>query len=116
MACPSQWDAWDADGKYYYLRYRHGHGSVTHYSGPGWADGIGLEEGQLIASFRYGHPLDGDISLADFAQHAGIALASGLVQTGFGTYLRDGLIARGVDQEEADQVTKPWRDLEETGR
>lgn len=22
--CPSQWDAWDADGNYYYIRYRHG--------------------------------------------------------------------------------------------
>lgn len=23
-ACPSQWDAWDADGVYYYIRYRFG--------------------------------------------------------------------------------------------
>lgn len=23
-ACPSQWDGWDADGNYYYVRYRHG--------------------------------------------------------------------------------------------
>ena len=23
-ACPSQWDAWDAEDNYYYVRYRHG--------------------------------------------------------------------------------------------
>ena len=22
-ACPSQWDMWDKDGNYYYVRYRH---------------------------------------------------------------------------------------------
>jgi hypothetical protein len=22
IACPSQWDMWDEDGKYYYVRYR----------------------------------------------------------------------------------------------
>lgn len=27
-ACPSQWDAWDLDGRYWYLRYRHGHGTM----------------------------------------------------------------------------------------
>lgn len=35
-ACPSQWDAWDADGNYYYLRYRHAHGTVERHSGPEW--------------------------------------------------------------------------------
>lgn len=24
ISCPSQWDAWDADGNYYYIRYRFG--------------------------------------------------------------------------------------------
>lgn len=27
-ACPSQWNAWDAAGQYYYLRYRGGRGTV----------------------------------------------------------------------------------------
>jgi len=36
-ACPSQWDAWDANGQYYYLRYRHAHGTVHRYSGPEWS-------------------------------------------------------------------------------
>lgn len=35
-ACPSQWDAWDADGKQYYIRYRHGWFSVEAVSGPNW--------------------------------------------------------------------------------
>jgi hypothetical protein len=26
--CPSQWDAWDLDGRYWYLRYRGGFGSM----------------------------------------------------------------------------------------
>lgn len=28
-ACPSQWDAWDAEGNYYYIRYRHGWGNIS---------------------------------------------------------------------------------------
>lgn len=37
FACPSQWDAWDADGQYYYLRYRHGHGTMNRYDNPEWS-------------------------------------------------------------------------------
>lgn len=28
-ACPSQWDAWDEEGNYWYLRFRHGYGSAS---------------------------------------------------------------------------------------
>lgn len=28
FACPSQWDAWDKDNNYYYIRFRHGALSV----------------------------------------------------------------------------------------
>lgn len=28
VACPSQWDAWDVDGNYWYLRYRSNIGTV----------------------------------------------------------------------------------------
>ena len=31
-ACPSQWDAWDEDGNYVYIRYRHGHLSVESHT------------------------------------------------------------------------------------
>jgi hypothetical protein len=26
--CPAQWDGWDQNGRYYYLRYRYGTGEV----------------------------------------------------------------------------------------
>jgi len=35
-ACPAQWDAWDADGQQYYIRYRHGWFSLEAVSGPNW--------------------------------------------------------------------------------
>lgn len=31
---PSQWDGWDADGNYYYMRYRFGIGTVESQPGP----------------------------------------------------------------------------------
>lgn len=34
IACPSQWDAWDAEGNYYYLRFRSGLGTVDQYDSP----------------------------------------------------------------------------------
>jgi hypothetical protein len=92
LACPSQWDGWDEAGNYYYLRYRGGHGSVRQYATPGWADS---DEDQLIrhvAAFDHGHPLDGSITLAEFCERAGIALAQDLVRTGFGDHLRDELV------------------------
>lgn len=72
MACPSQWDAWDATGRYYYLRYRHGHSTVDEFASANWhAWGDSLRR---VAEFYYGDELDGVISLEDFAQAAGIRL------------------------------------------
>jgi hypothetical protein len=34
IACPSQWDAWDTDGNYWYLRYRHGRGTMERQPTP----------------------------------------------------------------------------------
>lgn len=34
IAAPNQWDAWDADGQYYYLRFRYGRGTVERLPGP----------------------------------------------------------------------------------
>lgn len=73
-ACPSQWDAWDAEGRYYYLRYRGGHGSATRYATEDfWKHPH--DRGERIASFSYGHPLEGSITLEKFAELAGITLA-----------------------------------------
>ena len=96
IACPSQWDAWDADGNYYYLRYRGGHGSVRRYRTDNWTDSDEDEYIETIADFTYGHPLDGCIDLASFADLAGIALASRLMHTRYGDHLRDELILNGT--------------------
>lgn len=61
-ACPSQWNAWTADGTYLYLRYRGGIGSVSLTPG-----------GEPVITF--GSPsLDGSIYLDEFCDAAGLAL------------------------------------------
>jgi hypothetical protein len=94
LACPSQWDGWDEQGNYYYLRYRHGYGSVRRYLTADWA---GSDDDQFIAyvaEFEHGDELDGSISLEEFAERAGITLAPGVIATGFGDCLRDELVTR----------------------
>lgn len=87
IACPSQWDAWDADGKYYYLRYRHGVGTVSHYpGGPKFWERL-EEKGELVAHFEYGDGLDGSIGLEEFAQRAGTSLAEDVQSRNFNEYL-----------------------------
>lgn len=114
MACPSQWDAWDDEGNYYYLRYRGGHGSITRYEDENWCGSPIQQEHTVIADFEFGHPLDGVISLEKFAELAGIALAPGIIRTGFGDHLRDELVTRaGIDIGAAERITQPWRDLGE---
>lgn len=98
-ACPSQWDAWDAEGRYYYLRYRHGVGSVESaptkelwrfecvelpsingtFGGFEWPGTDFLHE----HDFEYGDELDGTITLAEFCEKAGITLAEDCDQTPF---------------------------------
>ncbi|MFI6304307.1 hypothetical protein ACIBCH_20750 [Amycolatopsis thailandensis] len=69
-ACPSQWDAWTDDGRYLYLRFRHGIGTVEEQPSPvvsTWTD----EE----PAVRFRHPdRDGVISLTEFAEHANLKL------------------------------------------
>jgi hypothetical protein len=68
-ACPSQWDAWDAEGRYYYLRYRSGIGTVTtdHDS----------STDEPVARFKHGSDLAGSIRLKDFLALAGLSLVPG---------------------------------------
>lgn len=71
-ACPSQWDAWDDQGRYWYLRYRHGRGTAEIQPGPdtsAWSDKppeIAFETGR--------GRLDGFMDLAEFAEFAGMVL------------------------------------------
>jgi hypothetical protein len=71
-ACPSQWDAWDDHGQYWYLRYRSGFGSAEIQPTPD-PDGWVFKPAEI--TFAWGHPLDGFIELARFARLAGITLA-----------------------------------------
>jgi hypothetical protein len=96
VACPSQWDAWDEEGRYYYLRYRSGCGQMRRYQTENWVNSDQDELIDVVAEFRYGHPLDGLLSLQDFARFAGVKLAENLMETGFEDYLRDELITGGA--------------------
>lgn len=71
-ACPSQWDAWDTDGRYYYLRYRFGRGTVQAESA----------DGPIVAEFGE-NSMDGCIELDEFCAEAGIGLAEDAPVTPF---------------------------------
>ena len=82
-ACPSQWDAWTADGQYLYLRYRGSRGTVDTYADPNSETWTTVPDGKL-ARFGKGFEitkwdkeisLDGEIGLEEFCQRAGIRLA-----------------------------------------
>jgi hypothetical protein len=105
MACPAQWDAWDSEGRFWYLRYRHAHGEARRYDeGPGWykaepADGKPWIEPAEALDFDYGDsPYDGDIELPLFCELAGLVLSPDAEVTGWGTYMSEALAeALGLD-------------------
>ena len=81
-ACPSQWEAYDAEGNFYYLRYRHCYGSVEKAPSEklwrsGWdAETRQWENAEVVAAFEWGPYEDcGKISLEKFCEMAGIRLA-----------------------------------------
>jgi hypothetical protein len=80
-ACPSQWDAWDAAGQYYYLRFRSGLGSVETAESPKAYEDPGNEP-VLIAHFTHEPCEEGEcwysaIGLTEFLELAGMRLADG---------------------------------------
>lgn len=75
--CLSQWNAWDAGGQYYYLRYRSGRGTVeTAASEEDYLDQT-TPPAVLVANFNHGGSFDSDICLEEFLQRAGMRLAEG---------------------------------------
>ncbi|MEU4168903.1 hypothetical protein AB0F46_18750 [Streptomyces sp. NPDC026665] len=71
---PSQWNAWTVDGQYLYLRYRHGIGTVDAHDSEDFSTWTYSAERRL-AAFDTGQKWDGEISLADFCERAGLQLA-----------------------------------------
>ncbi len=74
MACPAQWDAWDADGQTYYLRYRSGIGTVEAVATPTTTP-ESLNDARQVAEFYHGDRMAGSIELELFCRLAGIRLA-----------------------------------------
>ncbi|MFF3884068.1 hypothetical protein [Streptomyces sp. NPDC001914] len=73
---PSQWNAWTPEGQYLYLRYRHGIGTVDAHDSEDSSTWTYSPERRL-AAFDTGQTYDGEISLADFCERAGLQLADG---------------------------------------
>jgi hypothetical protein len=96
IACPSQWDLHDADGNYYYARYRYGCGEVRQYRTSDWVEAPENQLIRVVSSFEHGDSLDGYIELEEFARLAGLTLAPELIATSYGEHLRDELILDGV--------------------
>lgn len=97
VACPAQWDAWDAEGRYYYLRFRYGNGTVQ-------AMDDSEDRNYLadpVASFTDDDQWNGTIELEEFAQRAGIALSPRLESKGFGEYF-----AEAVDRAVKENLKK----------
>jgi hypothetical protein len=110
-ACPSQWDAWDAEGNYYYLRFRYGTGQMRQYKSADWVGAPWIESADrtpgwglransqyiaLIAEFTDGDEWAGVIELDEFARLAGIELAPDIMITGYGDHVLDELTYMGV--------------------
>ncbi len=74
IACPSQWDAWDLDGNYWYLRYRHGRGTAERQPGP---DISTWRDDPPAMAFKCGDHLSGSMELGEFCERAGLNLALG---------------------------------------
>lgn len=78
IAAPSQWNAWDEDGLYYYLRYRHGKGTV--HQEPSEDTGTwSYNNESMVRYFKYGDELDGYLTLKHFAELADIDI-SGVIE------------------------------------
>lgn len=73
-AAPSQWDAWTVDGQYLYLRYRFGICTVDAYGSEDSELWVDVPDGK-VALFDTGDKLDGEITLVDFCELAGLQLA-----------------------------------------
>ncbi len=70
FGCPSQWDARDAEGNQYYLRFRWGVGTVSLRGRMAGGEMEYLDRGEEIASFETSDGLDGVIGIEEFLDRA----------------------------------------------
>lgn len=80
-AVPSQWNAWTVDGRYLYLRYRSGIGTVDAYDTEDSDQWTRIPDG-AIARFDTRDRLDGEMDLIEFCERAGLELADDAEVTG----------------------------------
>lgn len=64
-AYPSQWDGWDAEGNYYYIRYRYGILTVEK----------GDSEYETIVHMKCGDTMDGVMTVEEMLEHTEMELA-----------------------------------------
>lgn len=72
IACPSQWDAQDDEGQYWYLRFRHGKGTAERQPSPDvktWT----TRKAEFYFTTR---EHDGYIELNEFCRLAGIEIGN----------------------------------------
>ncbi|GHA01275.1 hypothetical protein ACFOOM_12280 [Streptomyces echinoruber] len=74
VAVPSQWNAWTTTGQYLYLRYRSGIGTVDAYDNPDSETWTRTPDG-AVARFDTGDRLDGEMTIEEFCERAGLELA-----------------------------------------
>lgn len=74
-ACPSQWNAWDSEGNFWYLRYRWGHGTAERQESPDYRI-WDVKEPEF--EFDHGNEFDGYINLKEFCKLAGLRLRKGI--------------------------------------
>jgi hypothetical protein len=104
IACPSQWDAYDEDGNYWYLRYRHGYGRAAQYPDADWSF-----KSQAVDNyeFEHGDEYDGFITLEEFALRAGFGLTSELREVEFTQHMSNELSAKGAPHDIIEALGLP---------
>lgn len=86
MGCPSQWNAWDENGQYYYLRYRRAHGTVHAFPDEDYTTWQWDDWHNPVACFDHGDPMQGIISFDRFCRLAGLTIAPMIEYECFGRY------------------------------
>lgn len=99
MAFPVQWNAWTADGKYLYLRYRSGRGTVHHFSSPDIGTWDMATWQSPLAVFEQ-DDLYGFIDLETFCELAGITFTPGFQRVDFDEYISSMIKMAGLGDAE----------------